>query len=275
MSMKEKKKPENGGRKPYTKPVIKREALGRLNPFLNSKPRPDEELDSGLKQKTGPDDDYSRREDSPFSSSNPGASTHDYREHSVEYDPKTGKSRYRGQRTDFELPNGRTISPEELAKRREPEKKGERPRENAEYRYRNLILDIWNAKIDTEKGEISAPEDKKESKSSEEQFEVKVGGSCSDLPTLSPEELERILKYGLRGTEIKWDGAGSVQAYKERVAKELGKDVEDVTDEDIRKSFLAYWNFDSKPEPERVRWWGDEDPELPNGSYSLRSRLLR
>ena len=39
----------------------------------------------------------------------------------LEYDPKTGKSRFRGQKS--ELPDGRTVSAEELAKRRESEKK--------------------------------------------------------------------------------------------------------------------------------------------------------
>lgn len=41
--------------------------------------------------------------------------------HLVEYDPRTGKPRYRGQRTDSEVPKGRTVPSEELAERREPD----------------------------------------------------------------------------------------------------------------------------------------------------------
>lgn len=105
----------------------------------------EKKLDSGLKQKAGPDDP--RRKDSPFSPPNPGVSRYDYREHSMEYDPRTGKPKYKGQKSDSES-SKRTVSEEALSMRREREKKGERPRENAEYCFRNPILDIWNAKID-------------------------------------------------------------------------------------------------------------------------------
>ena len=253
MSMREKKKPENR-RKPYTKPTIKREALEKLNPFSNAKLRPNEELDSSLKQKAGPD--YPQRRYSPFSPPNPRAGPgYDYREHSVEYDPKTGKPRYKGQKSDSES-SKRTVSEEALILRRKPEKRGERPRGNAEYRYRNPILDIWNAKIDTENVSRSGFKITPERTLDEKQRELARKIYSQEWDRLFDEEKGKVPFLSRLA-----NGKALIQRYKEHVAKELGKDVEDVTREDIEKSLLAYWNFDTKPEPERVRWWGYEDSE--------------
>jgi hypothetical protein len=96
----------------------------------------------------------------------------------VEYDPRTGRPRYKGQKSDSELPKGRTVPEEALTMRRESEGKGEKRITSAPgISYRNPVIDMWDAEIDQEKRrEASASEEfkkpeKKKPKTPEERFE--------------------------------------------------------------------------------------------------------